>query len=237
MKPILYLLIALTGFHHAGFAQQMNNAPMRMPATIFLTDIRGKRPTEEWNRHEIKGSPFLTANWSKSVVTLMDNRSFNDISIRFNCVNNSVHYLNAQKEEMVAPEGMIREILLFDSLGVYPKKYSIVSGYPATGRHTVDTYYEREMNGNAQLLKYTKKKLTEFLTIGSTAPEKEYVDIESFYLYRNGVMKAWEKGKDFLLEILSDKKELIADYIAKQNLKCKTIDDCRLVLNYYNGLE
>lgn len=241
MKPVLICLGALIGFNSISLAQQtsfgpMQGPPMAMPATIFLTDIQGKRSTEEWNRHEIKGTPFLIANWGNAIVTLADNRSFKNISIRLNCVNNTIHYLNAQKEEMVAPDGVIREILLLDSQANFTKEYLLASGYPAIDKHTVNTFYERQINGSVQLLLYTKKRLMELRTMGSAAPEKEYMGVESYYLYKNGIIKSWEKGRDFLLELLSDKQAAVEAYINQQKLKCKSIEDCRAVISYYNTL-
>ncbi|MBO9631804.1 MAG: hypothetical protein J7578_01715 [Chitinophagaceae bacterium] len=242
MKPVLICLLCCTGIYHSGMAQQtsfgaMQGPPMAMPATIFLTDIQGKRSTEEWNRHEIKGTPFFIPNWAKAVITLADNRRFNNISIRLNCVNNSIHYLNAQQEEMVAPDGVIKELLLLDSQATFTKEYILVSGFPAIDKHTLNTFYERQINGTVQLLMYTKKRLMELRTMGSAAPEKEYMGVESFYLYKDGQIRSWEKGKDFLLDLLSDKKEAVEGYIKQNNLKCKSIEDCRAVVSYYNTLQ
>lgn len=242
MKPVLICLLCCAGIYQTSLAQQtsfgtMQGPPMAMPATIFLTDIQGKRSSEEWNRHEIKGTPFLIGNWATAVITLADNRKFTNVSIRLNCVNNSIHYLNAQKEEMVAPEGVIKELLLLDSQSTWPKEYVLVSGFPAIDKHTINTFYERQINGKAQLLVYTKKRLMELRTMGSAAPEKEYMGVESFYLYKNGQIYGWEKGKDFLLELLSDKKEAVEGFIKQNNLKCKSIEDCRSVISYYNTLQ
>lgn len=235
MKLKLLSLLVLCGFLQTASAQIIKESTIYLPATVFLTDIQGQRPSEEWNRIEIKGSPFLPGEWAKAVVTLRDNRSFSGISIRLNCVNNSIHYLTSQKTELVAPDGMIKEIVMIDSTGTTPTEFRLVSGFPDIGKNTAATFYERLVNGKAQLLKYTKKKLKEYKAYAG-ATEKEYVSNENYYVFANGFIKEWEKGKEFLLEILADKKEKVLEYIDKQKLKCKNTGDVELVLNYYNNL-
>lgn len=235
MKQKLLSLLILCGFVQTVSAQIIKQSTIYLPATVFLTDIQGQRPSEEWNRVEIKGSPFLPGEWAKAVVTLKDNRIFSGISMRLNCVNNSIHYLTSQKTEMVAPDGMIKEIVMVDSTGASPTEYRLASGFPEIGKNTAATFYERLVYGKAQLLKYTKKKLKEYKAYAG-ATEKEYVSNEDYYVFINNDIKEWEKGKEFLLEMLADKKEKVQEYINEQKLKCKSIDDVKLVLNYYNSL-
>jgi len=236
MKPVLLSILALTVLNQ--FSQAQGQAPNFNPNSqspvIFLTDIQGRRATEEWNRTEIKGTPFFNKDWSAALVTLKDNRTFKNVSVRLNCVNNTLHYLTSNKEEMIAPDGVIKEVLLIDSSGAAVKEHQFVSGYPAIGKHTAYTFYERQLNGKAQLLVFTKKRMLENRPLGSPAPEKEYLGVESYFVFKDGVMHEWEKGKDFLLNLLADKREAVEQYIKAQGLKCRSEEDLKKVLSFYN---
>jgi len=238
MKKILLFLVITGSISGTAFAQlpAPSDIKMPLPPTIFLTDIQGKRTIDEWNRREIKGTPFFSESWNTAFITLADKRSFDKISVRLNCVNNTLHYLNTKKEELVAPDGVIREIKLIDSSSGGLKEYTFVSGFPAIDKHDENTFYERQVNGKAQLLVFTKKKISEMATMGSISGEKEYVPVETVYIYKDGVVSAWKKDRQFIIDLLSDKKEAISAYIGSQHLKCKTLGDLKLILIYYNSL-
>lgn len=236
MKPVLLSVLALTMLNHfsQGQAQAPNFNPNAQSPVIYLSDLQGRRATDEWNRTEIKGTPFFTRNWGTASVTLKDNRNFKNVSVKLNCVNNTLHYLTGNKEEMIAPDGMIKEVVVIDSSESGVKEYQFVSGYPVIGKHTGFTFYERQVNGKAQLLVFTKKRMLESRPLGSAAPEKEYLGVKSYFIFKDGNMQEWEKGKDFLLNLLSDKREAVESYIKTQGLKCRSEEDLKKVLSFYN---
>lgn len=205
-----------------------------LPPTVFLSDVSGQRALTEWKSDLVKGTPFFIENWANALVTLKDNRSFDRISIRLNCMNNTIHYQNANKEELVAPPGLIREILLRDSSDKGVREFTIVSGYPPVDKLNEQTYYERRVDGKAQLLVFTKKRLLNVQTMGSAGKEQEYMSVEEYYLYKDGEIRAWKKDKDFLIGFLSDKKDAVTEYISKEKLKCRTVEDLKKVLLFYN---
>ena len=231
-RIITCILLALS----PGLLHAQAKAPINLPPTLFLADVAGIRLASEWNHNLVKGTPFLKENWGTAVVTLKDNRSFEKVSIRLNCVNNTVHYQNARKDELVAPDGLIKQLLIRDSSEKGTSEYLIASGYPAIDKQTEQTFYEKKVSGKAELLLFTKKRLMSVETMGSAGKEQEYLTIESYYLYRNGVIREWKKDKDFLLDFLSDRKAAIDTYIKTEKLKCRSIEDVKKVLEYYNGL-
>ncbi|MGN6416213.1 MAG: hypothetical protein ACTHMC_01890 [Pseudobacter sp.] len=237
MKRLLLSVLAITFlylFSHAQ-GQATNFNPNAQSPVIYLSDLQGRRATEEWNQTAIKGTPFFTKSWGTASVTLKDNRTFKNVPVRLNCVNNTLHYLTSNKEEMIAPDGAIKELLLIDSAESGVKEYQFVSGYPAIGRHTAFTFYERQLNGKTQLLVFTKKRMLESRPLGSAAPEKEYLGVEQYFVFKDGEMHEWQKGKDFLLNLLSDKRDVVESYIKEQRLKCRSEEDLKKVLSFYNS--
>lgn len=236
MKPALLFILAIVGLNTINYAQSQapNYNPANQQRIFFGTDIQGVRSSDEWNRTEIKGTPFLIKEWATASITLKDNRIFQNISMRLNCVNNTLHYLNDKKEELIAPDGVIKEVLLIDSSGTAIREHKLVSGFPVIGKHNANTFYEQLVDGNVQLLCYTRKRMMETRTLGSAGPEKEYLSSEHYFVYKEGVMMEWEKGKDFLLELLSDKKEAVDGFIKSTGLKCRSVDDARKVISFYN---
>lgn len=201
---------------------------------LSLSDISSGRERPDWTNSRVKGSPFLIEDWKYGLVTLSDNRSVERVRVKINCTNNKVHYLQDNEGELVAAAGLIRQIVVLDTTlkGIHP--YVFASGYPPIDHQNEASFYEKKVSGKAELLIFTNKRIRVLQTGGGQ--EEEYMTEESTYLYKNGQIREWKKGKESLIEFLSDKKDAIADFINSQKLKCKTIDEVKKVLEYYNSL-
>ncbi len=238
MKKFLIIFVALP----AGLQAQVpstppNNGIMSVPAAIFFTDVGGKQQVAEFNYSDVKGTPFYKANWGECTITLAGNRVYEKVTARFNLNTNVVHYLSAKQEELVAPPLLLREIKFYDTTESGITLHTFSNGYPAVDNNTGETYYEVLSNGKAQLLLMAKKKLLERKAgIGMAAAEKEFLKVETYYVFKDGQIKPLKKDKAFLTEWLGDKQQAISDYISTNNLKCKSVADIKQVIDHYNTL-
>lgn len=235
-----FLVVTILAFgsaiSHAQVPGTQSNIRVSLPAAIFLTDINGKMQPANLDNREIKGSPFFTEKWTQCIIRLSDNRQFEKVPIRLNLQTQEVHYLSAKQEEMLAPEGIIREIQLEDTTETGIVSHTFLNGFPFIDNNDVYTYYDRLVNGNAQLLLFTRKKLMDLKTYGMAGSEKEYLGVDIYYVYKDGIIQSLKKDKRFIVNLLADKKEQVEQYIAANHLKCKSIPDIRQVLTYYNTL-
>ena len=113
------------------------------------------------------------------------------------------------------------------------------SGYPAIDNHNENTFYQEMLSGKAMLLKVTTKILDNVHSITASPLDKQYIDVISYYISFDNRRKIerWHKGKDFILQFFRDKKEDIQKFIEKENLKCKTTDETKKIIEYYNSLQ
>ena len=59
---------------------------------------------------------------------------------------------------------------------------------------------------------------------------------EDHYLYVKYEMKRVKKDKEYLLNLLADKKKELETYFTSQKLNFKSIDSIKKIIDYYNSL-
>ena len=59
---------------------------------------------------------------------------------------------------------------------------------------------------------------------------------EDHYLYVKYEMKRVKKDRDYLLNLLADKRKELETYIAVQKLNFKSMDSIKKLIDYYNSL-
>ena len=59
---------------------------------------------------------------------------------------------------------------------------------------------------------------------------------EDHYLYVKYEMKRVKKDKEYLLNLLADKKKELETYFTTQKLNFKSVDSIKKIIDYYNSL-
>jgi len=215
------------------FAQSQINS-----SSVFLTDVKGV-PITTNTESDISGSPFFISSWSNGDITIKNGAVVNDVSIKLNLFTNEVHYLGGEngKMELVANRGSIRAIMFkkISENGVETLKFRI--GFPAINSKNLESFYLVICEGNCVLVKSISKKIQEIKPFNSAVTEKKFVEDENLYLFKNNKIIRVKKNKDFIIEHLNDRQEIIQKYVSENKLKCKTENDLVRIVNYYNGLE
>ncbi|MBS4063183.1 MAG: hypothetical protein KGZ74_01410, partial [Chitinophagaceae bacterium] len=69
-------------------------------------------------------------------------------------------------------------------------------------------------------------------------PVKAYEEKDTYYVYNSvtGKLIKWRKGKDFILDMLSDKATEVNKYIADNKLACKNPEDIIQIIQHYNTI-
>ena len=138
---------------------------------------------------------------------------------------------------MIPQGGLIKNILLIDSSKKEPETYFFKSGYPAIEQNTELTFYEVLSDGAIQLLKYNKKDISEIKNEMSGDTRKEFVLHENYFVYTNGEIKKMKREKDFILELMQDKKDKINEYLKINKLNFKNTESITKLFEYYNSLK
>ncbi|MBS1916990.1 MAG: hypothetical protein JST87_11985 [Bacteroidetes bacterium] len=193
------------------------------------------------NDPHIKGSPFFVDTFSHSMIILKNGVGYNGVETRINLATNNIYFKTSDSTELVASKPYIKKLYLFNTTksgNIDTVVFSL--GYPPVEHNDETTLYQELTSGRAVFLKFTSKKLVEQNSPTATAMDKQYIALTTYYVfaYNNGHphMEKWNKGKDFLLGFLYDKKEAVQKFINDLNLKCKSPEDATRVFNYYNNL-
>lgn len=239
MKTLLFftfLFIAKSTTAQIGFFNGLNtNQFQKINLSNALT---GGLPFTTDDNLNIQGSPFLFDEFNDAFVQLRDDKFYSGIKIRFNLETNKIHYLNQDKKEMIADNGVIKRFYLKSFDGTDSIAYSYGCGYPESPGTTVYTFFQEYNSGVASFLRLHSKMIVERKTLATVDPAKQYDEKESYYVYNSNYKKLvkWKKGKDFILDMLADKSVEVGDYIRQNRMECKSPDDAIRIIQFYNQL-
>jgi hypothetical protein len=191
------------------------------------------------NDPHIKGTPFFYDSFLPAVITLRQGAMYNVPEMRLNLATNDLHFKRSDSTELIAAKGIIRTVAFHQNIKSMQVTTTFSSGYPAIDNHDENTFYQEMVSGRAVLLKVTTKILDNVHSITASPLDKQYIDVISYYVSFDNRrrIERWHKGKDFILQFFRDKKEEIEKFIEKENLKCKTADETKKIIEYYNSLQ
>jgi hypothetical protein len=204
--------------------------------TLFLDDLF-KEPYKQSFNAQVKGSPFLNDNWQSADLFLTNGQEFHNLMVKLNLYTHELVYLNKSGGEVTLLDGIIERCTISnkDADGnLSQKRY--ISALKGTGGDKENSFFESITQGKANLLLLTKKKIENKNNALSPGDDKEFVTVETYYLWLNGQLYECEKNAGFYVSLFKDQKDKIQDYISSNKLKCRKIDDIKKLSEYYNTL-
>jgi len=153
-----------------------------------------------------------------------------------NLSTNNIHYLDKAGTELVAPKDIVRRVALFQNETDSIPLATFSNNYPAVDNNDQLTYYQELSAGHAFFLKLTRKVVTRQQGLTVSPLSKQFSNHESLYVFANKKMEHWRKGTEFVLFMLNDKQKEVEQYIAQQNLKCKSPAEMQKIVDWYNKL-
>lgn len=209
------------------------------PTTFNLGEIMSTKVDFTVNNDpHIKGSPFYNELFSPSLIVLKNGIIYNGVETRINLVTNDIYFLTKDSTQLVAGKGVIKKVIFYQYKNSKPDSIIFSSGYPAVNQYDENTFYEELVSGEAAFLKFTTKVLNNDQSLTASPLDRRYTDITDYYVSfrKKGTIEKWRKGKDFIIGFLSDKSGAIQKFIDNNNLKCKSPEDVKRVVEYYNHL-
>jgi hypothetical protein len=206
------------------------------PEAVF---IRNRQGDQFFNKTAIKweGSPFYPYEYCVANIKTSGGQKFAKTKVRLGLIDNLVYYMVNDSSELVV--NMPVEKIEFSSCteGVKGGGTEFQSGFAAIDKQDEKTFYQVLDSGKIKLLKYRSVTFSDDQAYGSTTTTRTFKTTETFYANLPGnKMVKLGKGKEAILSVLADKKSQVENYIATNELKCKTEDDLVYVFNYYNSL-
>ncbi len=191
------------------------------------------------NDSHITGTPFYYEQFLPCDITLLNGEVYKGLQMRLNLETNSIHYKTSDTTELVAGKGVVRSITFFHTEKKMLDSTTFSCGYLGTLGNDENTYYEEMASGTTKLLRQAIKFLSAIQSLTATPLDKQYNTDYNYYVCMNyrANIERWRKGKEFMLEVLHDKKEEIVKFIDQKGLKCKSPEDARKIIDYYNTLK
>lgn len=118
---------------------------------LSLTDFNGK--IFEKYSPDIQGTPFFKEEFVSSILVLHNNKRIDSVKSRIDFYNQEIDLVLANNIKTIAGPGMIKEILLIDSLQPSKTLYKFACGFPIVDNQTQNNYYEILSEGKICFLK------------------------------------------------------------------------------------
>jgi hypothetical protein len=230
------LLLAMScAFCYFSFAQKtvdVSSSDVSPLSSSFFTVVGGEPVMNAKFTKLVEGSPYFKDDWMKGMVMINGGQEFAGVYFKLDLYDNEVHFKNQSGAELVATT-TIKKLTLFDSAN--QEVYNFINGLFIIANNKLTGWYQILADGKVSLFKQYKKQLREDRPYGSATFEQSIFTSSFYFVLVNGDFKEVKKLKD-LLGILSDKKDLVSQYIKTNNLSGKTDEDFVNVINYFNGL-
>lgn len=200
---------------------------------MYMSDVSG-RPIVGNIYENVTGSPYLSADWISGSVELTDAKVYNNVSLKYDEINDDVIFKGKDgvamaadnvKQFKLAPYGDVKDSTLFRS------------GFPAVKSNTVKGFYEVLVDGKVKLLKKTSKRINTSREYNSASVDKTVIASSTYYLFtQNGNMIFISKDKKSILKELTGKEAELNTFISAEKLNLKNDADLAKLVTYYNGL-
>ena len=232
MKTVLtafILLLSGNGFSQTviGFGKTQSGA-----ALTSLTFSGGRISTVN-NQYSaiVEGSAFFNEAFITGKIMLSDGQIFDSIMLRLDLLDNTVHYMSAKGEEMVA-NTLIKSVDFYDSAS----QKEIHFDYSDFITTSIEKgWYQLIDTGVVRLYKRHHKSIRQNKAYNSATIEQYITTTYAYYLLINTVFTQVKKLKS-IPDMLQHKKTELLEYINVNNLTGKSDKDYQALIAYYNIL-
>lgn len=180
------------------------------------------------------GSEYLYPKFVKGHVLQQNDTYYNDMELNYDVLSDKLVFLKEGQE--MAFKLPIKEFQIIKSATAPVKLEVYRNGFPASGSFTDKSFYQVINDGKVMVLRKPVKSITESTPYGSAKVQKNIVNGEQYFIFKDGKMDKIKKDKKDLLSALSDKKDQLDEFIKTKKLNLKSDDDIKALLDYYNSL-
>jgi hypothetical protein len=234
MQVLFFILILLSSF--TCFSQKIVNVGKEnLPNTSGLFYAVGGVPISNAKYvRVVDGSPFYMEAWSRGKLVLSEGTSYENVPLRLDLMDNSVHYIAPNGDELIATSP-IRTITVRDSLIGKIIQFDNSAFMSNSGKADAG-WYQLLDSGKVLLYKRYKKSIRENKPYGSATYEQTIETSVNYYVLINGLLTPVKKFQQ-LPELLSDKTTELKTFLNLKNLAGRSDADHIKLVQYYNSLK
>jgi hypothetical protein len=181
------------------------------------------------------GTPFFNDQWMKARLFDGDGGSYASHSVRLNLLDNDVSFLDPDGTEMVTTIP-VKKIQLTDTTTGTQYLFVLGDQIPEADKAQARVWLQVLVNDSVSLCRQTKKTIHETLPYGATTTEEDILSVDIYFVRKNGNFIRLKNWSD-LIQVFTDKKDAINQYIRDHHLKGKSADDYTQLVQYYNSIK
>lgn len=181
----------------------------------------------------VNGTPFLNDDWQLAAVLLSNDVLAENVKVRLNLLENTLHYLDDEGKEMVSTQpikSVVFKNATNDTTAVFITKNILKEG----GEKLPDAWMQLLQKGKAGLLKMVHKELKDDpKQYGSaTVTQSIVTDTRYFIWYQNELTRV--KNVNEIADLLSNSK--LYARVDKMKKNSKSEDDMKAAVAFFNSL-
>jgi len=178
----------------------------------------------------IEGSPYMD-DWQSADIFFKNGKSVSGLKFRYNVYSNQMLYQDNNQTYIIGTPDSISEVRFFNKTFMY-KEYK-------KNDKTDKCLFEVLFNGKVSLLnKYDVELIPATYNVAfATGNKNDRFSIKKQLYFQKEKLIVPVGKKSKLIELLSDKKDEISDFINSKKLSVKNEKDLILILVYYDQLK
>jgi hypothetical protein len=233
LKRIIAFLLPIVGAVPVG-AQSITS---QISTNFFVEayNIRG-RPFTNKDALNVEGSPLLDNEWKKGTVYFKDGTAAKDVELKFNLEKNELYF--NRNGEMFTFNDPVASFRLEMQSGGKTEELLFRSGFPANGRHSMESLYEVVLDGaKFQVINYRFSYLADAYVYGGSS-KKKFTPNEELYVFdvAFGKITRIKRSEAAVVDAMPDLKEKISKICSTKRLKMKTNADLIILFTELNNL-
>jgi hypothetical protein len=181
---------------------------------------------------DIKGTPYLSADFAVGTVWTTDDVVYKDIPLRYNCYFGVMEFKKDNSSYELKPEEKIKRVEFGGQVFAYKE-------FEANNGGTNKSFCKVLSEGKALLCVRFSVKFYEpepLKGFAESKPARFDNFTKDYYVSFNNSPAKQILTKKKLIEILADKKDKVESFISKQKLSVKKEEDLKKIVTYYNSL-
>ncbi len=244
MKDALLLLLTISGLPVAH--AQTKNAPERQQ---IINEVgkdfnQGAVQTFDERYEGVRGTPFLSDQWTRGIVTMRDGEVFNKVELKYDLYRDEL-VVKHPYDHAVIPEKRTITRFSLDTKQTKDSSHFVLVDYLPNFRkfppnHFAQVLYGSLTNPNAStLLAVHDKKLIKADYEGAFSANRPYdafsETVTSYYLVKpNKQSYRLKPTLKSVRRLLNDKKAIINAFLTKETIDPEVPDDLVRLIRYYD---
>lgn len=191
----------------------------------YLKDISGK--TVEFNtKTDVVGDPYLTKDWSRATVISGNGKTYQDIPIKYDQIENMLYFKNVEGNVNRFAEP-VKSFILVDEGNKMYRTFGTGNAF----------FYNVIYDGMTKFIFRDAKYLKENREYNSATTIKKVVSANKYYIVKpNQEMEEVKLNKKSVLAVLSNKQAELSKYMENNKLDLSTTEGIKQLLEFYDKL-